>query len=955
MTEVRKMTIAELRELIVDAGELKKGTEIADKGGLVHLSRHENKLFADASGSGASPYKVQIVFAEAKLTGRCSCMAARSRPFCKHAAALLVSWVRSPEAFAIAEGPPAAASGEAGAKKATVKRGKVDELALKRRGVEQAFTVLSELWLTGVATLAADRAGQVQDLATSLRELGLRRLSARMVDLSAMLALAARRDGSFDADAYAALLSDMWLTIRKLEKHFGGEALANEHVEELIGKTWTKKDRTPTSGHDLVEYTFLQRTTVDGFLLRESRFLDVASGEHFSEKQILPAQLAKRISPKPSYAGRQLNGASGTLFPSFAPRRIDLDDGVTEQRLTGEALERMAAQALPTVASALASFAERRRDPFAPPVVPVCLRAELFTPMQTRLRLLDPEGGSVLITGGSFVEDALAVALVDTRVHCVLGDIMLEGAIPALLPLAILGERDGSLRLVSLGGDDASALAESPPHDRVSWKDSARRMGVATAAVLLAEVRDDLASGFAEGASACATPRFIEPLASRLTDLSLGKQADALRAVVNVSDPVDALDALVKVHQVLGIALSRLAAAAPSRPDGLVRVPSLPSMGIVRPVTLLPPQAAVMKEAQREITRYERAYHVATYFGGLTDDVLLADVHNFWGDGFARSFVVRAVPSNEPLAVRNALALLTEQRVTRLFRRAGSRLAKLTAIAVLGAAKSAEARAALRTVRSHKMDPELYQHVRRALGESLLDEEEFASVCTAVIGGTTKDLREGALQRLADTASTEGIAVARAALRDRSTNVRRRAAFTLASLGDTDSLDVFISWLNGENPESARIGAYAIGFLGDVRGAGALLGALARGFSPAIIGESLQALGPWVLGPLLDLIEIQPELAKRSSVTSLVQTFPIDATIGTVGGWIEDVREDGPHVARRGKLALESVAKREDVTRALVALLEEDWKPVLDAKDADSRALRKKLDAIEKKRTAKTT
>ena len=103
------LSLARLREIVTDAGELAKGTQVADGGGLSHLARFELKLFADAAGSGASPYKVQIVFDDSgNAKGRCSCMAARSRPFCKHAAALLVSWARGPDAFAIAESAPAA-------------------------------------------------------------------------------------------------------------------------------------------------------------------------------------------------------------------------------------------------------------------------------------------------------------------------------------------------------------------------------------------------------------------------------------------------------------------------------------------------------------------------------------------------------------------------------------------------------------------------------------------------------------------------------------------------------------------------------------------------------------------------------------------------------------------------------------------------------------------------------
>ena len=106
MSDIPALPVAQLKLVITDPQELSKGVAIADKGGLKHLARHANKLFADAEGSGSTPYKAQIVHDEKGYRGRCSCMAARSRPFCKHASALLVTWARDPSAFAVAELPP---------------------------------------------------------------------------------------------------------------------------------------------------------------------------------------------------------------------------------------------------------------------------------------------------------------------------------------------------------------------------------------------------------------------------------------------------------------------------------------------------------------------------------------------------------------------------------------------------------------------------------------------------------------------------------------------------------------------------------------------------------------------------------------------------------------------------------------------------------------------------------
>ena len=77
MADAKKLTLRDLRDIVVDPEELAKGTRLYDDGGLMHLARYQHKLYADARGSGGSPYKVQIAFEASGTRGRCSCMAAR--------------------------------------------------------------------------------------------------------------------------------------------------------------------------------------------------------------------------------------------------------------------------------------------------------------------------------------------------------------------------------------------------------------------------------------------------------------------------------------------------------------------------------------------------------------------------------------------------------------------------------------------------------------------------------------------------------------------------------------------------------------------------------------------------------------------------------------------------------------------------------------------------------------
>src|SRR5690349_12960718 len=57
-SSVRNVGVGELRGIVLDSDELKKGTEVFDRKEIGTFARHGNKLFAEAKGSEASPYKV---------------------------------------------------------------------------------------------------------------------------------------------------------------------------------------------------------------------------------------------------------------------------------------------------------------------------------------------------------------------------------------------------------------------------------------------------------------------------------------------------------------------------------------------------------------------------------------------------------------------------------------------------------------------------------------------------------------------------------------------------------------------------------------------------------------------------------------------------------------------------------------------------------------------------------
>ena len=633
MSDAPKLSVAELRGIVTDATELAKGARIADEGGLSHLARHEHKLFADAQGS--TVYKVQAVCEDKGWRGRCSCMAARSRPFCKHAAALLVAWQRNPDAFAVADAPPAG-SGEP--KKKQVKAGKVDAKALMGKGVEQVTTLVRELAVAGAASLADDRATQVRALGENLREHKLRRLSGKTIALGDLLETARARGDDFDPLAYAELLGDLLLTARKLERHVAGEALEDRHVEELIGKTWTKKDRAAVAGLDLVEVAFLQRETPDGFTIRESRFVDAATGEHYSEKQILPAFLVKRTPPKQSYAGKLLRGAGGGLYPGFAPRRTDLEAPGAVEPLAAAALDAVVAHAIPSVQAAIAALADHKKDVFAPDTLPVAIACDMVVADRGRLQLADKGGAVVFLPDDDEGADRLASARAGVALDAVIGDLGLDGAQPTIAPLAVVvtGRGGRELRSIATGiarpASRKVRIAAPAAGRRSNWAFTARALELSTAAIALGEIREELADLVFTGLTSV-TARRIEPMAVRLGELGLAKQGELLRQAAARPDAAERLDDVIKLHQVLGIALARLAGAAQIERGQLAASPMFASVYVRKDAEQLPPMEVARKLSRGEINRFEAAALTGRYYETLPPESLIEHVFPMWGEG----------------------------------------------------------------------------------------------------------------------------------------------------------------------------------------------------------------------------------------------------------------------------------------------------------------------------------
>jgi hypothetical protein len=878
--------LPDLKRIVSDPDELNKGVLVFDGGGLVHLARHGGKLYAQASGSAASPYRVSIAFDDkGAAKGRCTCMAARSRPFCKHAAGLLVAWSQAPASFAVAEGPPPGAE-ESGPRRRAVKTGKTDASQLMRSGIERVETTVRDLAATGVASLTTARVDEMRTVAGGLRESMLRRLSARMLDLAEVVEPAARR-GAIDAGRFAEVMCDALLTVRKLEKHLAGEVLEPRYVEELIGRTWRKNDREPVSGLDLVEYGFFVRKTADDFVIRESRFFDVAGGGHYSEKQILPAMIVRRTEPKKSHAGQVLRGTQASAYPGFAPRRLDIERHDAEP-LSEAVLEALVERALPDVGAALAAFQEHRRDVFSPDRLPVAVRVDTLLATGARARWLDAGGNALCVPSGEELTEALAAGLRGERLVAILGDIDLDAALPTLAPMALvvrgeLGLELGVLREYARTGRGGGGATPGV----------ARAAGASSAAVSLAEVRGELADALVAGLS-MATARVIDPLAGRLRELGLEKPAALLAGMPARADAEARFDDFVKVYQVLGLALLRLAGAAHVDRSTLVAVPTFESVAVVRTDERIPPREIARRVAAGEIGRWDAAVLYATWYVAIPPDELASSIYPTWADGTAGPYVARAFASRGDQAIAAAERALASTR---------GRVARMTAVQVLGAVGGARAEALLdRAVKSDDVGlrglaRETLQGLlvaRGALAREVAVEQRqrearsVAEIATTIVDARRWEMRVGAIERLMTLGGSRLAfpALRTAFLTDPASAVREAAALALAQLGDSEIVERLVSLLARRHEPAgdagAKLAARALGILGDVRGLDELLAAYAEAWKPGIVAEALRSFGPAALEPMLDLLEAHPELARRKPAREAVQLMPPDDLAATM-------------------------------------------------------------------------
>jgi hypothetical protein len=172
----------------------------------------------------------------------------------------------------------------------------------------------------------------------------------------------------------------------------------------------------------------------------------------------------------------------------------------------------------------------------------------------------------------------------------------------------------------------------------------------------------------------------------------------------------------------------------------------------------------------------------------------------------------------------------------------------------------------------------LYKRQGRVLdGVAAQRAEELAKLAAlqdTLLNAGEKEDRCQAAYELFRLGSTAAIPALRAAFRSDATHtVREAAAYALASLGDAGLIDTLIRLLGDreDQDETAKMAAYALGHLGDVRGLPALLAAYRAGWKPGVLSDALRGYGVLAVESVVSLIDQDPGLAKRQALQNVAR------------------------------------------------------------------------------------
>lgn len=380
------MTLEEIHRLC-DESTFRSARRIVADGAVQDTARTDTALFARVTGT--QPYAVTIRLSEGKVTARCTCPAARSRPFCKHAVAVLILWVESPERFVRGEDPSQRA---ASAPTQRVRREKIDRTTLQVQSIDQTIRLTLYLARVGILNVSQEHIAQLLQISENLFAMKTRRLAQSVQQIATMLRSAHEAGAPVMEDAYVELLARLWLTARALQEHFAGRRpLPEQQLEEMLGHTWRDKDLEILEDVRLAELAYETLITPTGFRIEISHMIDLDRGTLYREMRIVPLHVPQATAePKPSWP-EPLRAERIGIYPGYAPRRIKLFSPQPLQRppdwvvaLSPHAIRSM--HALRQIAQ------DHLADPFAPPSLTALVAPAQYVWWQGQAWLADETG-----------------------------------------------------------------------------------------------------------------------------------------------------------------------------------------------------------------------------------------------------------------------------------------------------------------------------------------------------------------------------------------------------------------------------------------------------------------------------------------------------------------------------------------------------------------------------------
>ena len=428
--QIRELTIDDIRPL-VQPDYMTRGLEVFDQNLVSTTSRYGNKLFANVSGTGSNPYRVSVIF-DHQIKAKCTCPAARRTPFCKHATAVLLTWARAPRSFVESETEIDVVQGKA--RKAGVKKAKVNANELIDKGLVDLDKLLVELATSGLSNITTSRCEQVRELGENLRTFQLRRLSAAVLRMGGLLELSLAGRDAFSFEEYNSVMVDIAITQRAVRQIQNGSLSDEKYQEELIGKTWSRKSLRRIGTRELVQISYRRGLTPDRYLVRERHLIDLESGEIFAEKEIVPEFLAKRQNASFSGQFRRVRSDDVLVYPGFKPNRVKLE-GTNQEPVDSVTMEKIISLASGDFRQAVTRHLEFRKDFLAPDqsldfVSPAGMYYDL-----DKLHIVDVQGTALRIEHEDI--SSLIDQLEGGELLAVLGYMMSRDGIYMLQPLTL--------------------------------------------------------------------------------------------------------------------------------------------------------------------------------------------------------------------------------------------------------------------------------------------------------------------------------------------------------------------------------------------------------------------------------------------------------------------------------------------------------------------------------------